>query len=535
MLTKTNPDEIQSFLSDASHMRDGQAERVVFPESAGEVAEVLRSATADKTPVTISGAGTGTVGGRIPFDGVVLATDKLKQIKSIVHDDQGGRAVAEAGVMLSDLQRFIDSENLFYPPDPTEAGCFLGGTVATNASGARTFKYGPTRNYVQRLKIALATGDVIDLRRGELRADAAGRIEVALPSGRNIQAQLPTYRMPRTRKHASGYYVMPEMDVLDLFIGSEGTLGVIVEVEIALLPKPEGLLSGVVFFSSESDLLAFVGEAREVSLRNRRSRNGELGLGPLVEKALEVSVRRPLPGADDKQAGVLAGEQLDARALEYFDSESLKFLRQKYERVPAEAVGAIFFEQETTPRNEDLLMSEWLHLLEQHNASTDNSWFATGEQDQAKLREFRHALPVLMNEWFARHKQRKISTDMSVPDEAFAEMLAFYQNTLRTSDLRYTIFGHIGDNHVHVNILPRNDDEATKAREIYVQFVKRAVEVGGTISAEHGIGKLKRDYLRLLYSEDHLREMAALKRAFDPAGILGRGNIFSEDLLESRQ
>jgi D-lactate dehydrogenase (cytochrome) len=120
---------------------------------------------------------------------------------------------------------------------------------------------------------------------------------------------------------------------------------------------------------------------------------------------------------------------------------------------------------------------------------------------------------------------------MSVPDEAFPGMLRFYQETLRAGDLRYTIFGHIGDNHVHVNILPRNDDESAKAREIYLQFLKRAAAVGGTLSAEHGIGKLKRDYLRLFYSEAHLHEMAALKRAFDPAGILGRGNIFPENFV----
>jgi len=136
-----------------------------------------------------------------------------------------------------------------------------------------------------------------------------------------------------------------------------------------------------------------------------------------------------------------------------------------------------------------------------------------------------------MNEWFARHNQRKVSTDMSVPDEKFAGMLRFYQDTLRSSDLKYTIFGHIGDNHVHVNILPRNDEEGTKAWEIYAQFLKRAAAVGGTLSAEHGIGKLKRAYLHLFYSDEELREMAALKRAFDPAGILGRGNIFSEEYL----
>src|SRR6185295_18900299 len=274
MLIKSNRDEIESFLSDASHMRDGQADRVVFPENAEEVAEVLKSAAADKTPVTVSGAGTGTVGGRIPFAGIVLATDKLKQIKSIVHEEPGGRAVVEAGVRLADLQRLVDSADLFYPPDPTERSCFLGGTVATNASGARTFKYGPTRNYVKRLRIALANGDVINLRRGELRADARGRIKLPLPSGGAIEAQLPTYQMPRTRKHAAGYYVAPQMDVLDLFIGSEGTLGVITGIEVALLPKPSGLLSGVVFFKTDENVLSFVSEARKLSLAKRKNDGG---------------------------------------------------------------------------------------------------------------------------------------------------------------------------------------------------------------------------------------------------------------------
>ena len=308
--------------------------------------------------------------------------------------------------------------------------------------------------------------------------------------------------MPQVRKHASGYYIAPGMDAIDLFIGSEGTLGVILQVEAKLLPKPEGLLSGVVFFKSEEDLLAFVREARERSLANR-----------------------------DSSATVTEGSAIDARALEYFDIESLRFLRQQYPKIPNEALGAIFFEQETTASTEDSLMNAWLSLLERHSALADDSWFATNEADQAGLREFRHALPVLMNEWFARHNQRKVSTDMAVPDEAFAGMLRFYQDSLRGGNLRYTIFGHIGDNHVHVNILPRDDDEAARSWEIYRSFIRRAVEVGGTISAEHGIGKLKREYLRELYGDEHLREMAALKHAFDPRGILGRGNMFPDLFL----
>jgi D-lactate dehydrogenase (cytochrome) len=169
--------------------------------------------------------------------------------------------------------------------------------------------------------------------------------------------------------------------------------------------------------------------------------------------------------------------------------------------------------------------------LEECGALVDVSWFAVDERDQARLREFRHALPVLVNEWIARHGQRKVSTDMAVPDESFPSMLAFYRETLRASDLSYVIFGHIGDNHLHVNVLPRDEAEAVSAREIYMTFIRRAVSYGGTISAEHGVGKLKRDYLRELYGDAALREMAALKRTLDPACILGRGVMFDEKLL----
>jgi D-lactate dehydrogenase (cytochrome) len=200
-------------------------------------------------------------------------------------------------------------------------------------------------------------------------------------------------------------------------------------------------------------------------------------LGPLMAKALEVTDRRNITQSDHDTDQL--SKRIDARALEYFDHQSLIFLRQKYESVPEQAVGAIFFEQEITAPTEESTMGDWLSLLERHSALIDESWFATNETDQARLREFRHALPVLMNEWFARYKQRKISTDMSVPDEEFAGMLAFYDESLKASGLRYTIFGHIGDNHVHVNILPRDDSEAGVGRELYLQFVRRAVKVGG--------------------------------------------------------
>src|SRR5205814_2965210 len=314
MLTKTQPDEIQGFLSDASHLSGGHADRVVFPESAEEVAAILCEATRTETQVTVSGAGTGTVAGRVPFGGTVIATDKLNSIKSVTKNESGGRAIVEGGVRLIDLQGAAESERLIYPPDPTERSCFIGGNIATNASGSRTFKYGPTRNYVERLRIGLTSGDVIDLRRGDVHANNR-HITIPLPTGRVIEAELPSYEMPRVRKHASGYFVAPNMDAVDLFVGSEGTLGVIVEAEVRLLPKPEGLLSGVVFFDNEANLLSFVREARERSLANR---------------VRSPSVSEGNPG-NPEPAKNSAG--LDGRALEYFDVESLRFLRQKYNTI----------------------------------------------------------------------------------------------------------------------------------------------------------------------------------------------------------
>src|SRR5688572_1714570 len=162
----------------------------MIPETVEEVSDVLAEANRDRTPVTVSGAGTGTVGGRVPFGGVVLATDRLNRIKQI---DRANRlAVAEAGVILSDFQKAVESEGLLYPPDPTERGCFLGGTVATNASGARTSKYGPTRDYIHGLKVLLASGEVLELKRGKVQADVKGRLRVG-----SIDVQLPNIRRPQ--------------------------------------------------------------------------------------------------------------------------------------------------------------------------------------------------------------------------------------------------------------------------------------------------------------------------------------------------
>jgi D-lactate dehydrogenase (cytochrome) len=522
MLIKVQADDIQNYLIDASNMTGGNAEKLFVPETVEDISKILCEANELKIPVTVSGARTGTVGGAIPFGGYVISLEKLNKIKSI--DKENRTAIVEPGVILADFQKAVDAEGLFYPPDPTEWSCQVGGTVATNASGSRSFKYGATRNYVQRLKVILADGEILDISRGQFVSQEGEPIELVTEGGRKIGVKPPTYVRPDVRKNVSGYFNARPIDAIDLFIGSEGTLGVIVEIELKLFKKPEGVFTGIVFFNMWVDLLNFVEAARSESFATRKFWSET---GANFFKSLEAPIEE---GKGTKTASCIIEipefPKFDACLLEYFDGRALSFISERFPETPSGMSGAIFFEQETNDHNEDRLFEEWNALLEKHHADIDRSWFGTNEQDREKMRAFRHALPVSVNERVVRNKQKKIGTDMAVPDEKFPGFLNYQKEMLDASGIEYVIFGHIGDSHLHANLLPKDEEEAERARHIYGRFIAQAVTLGGCVSAEHGIGKLKRKYLNAMMGERYLNEMIEIKRALDPNFILGRGNMF---------
>ena len=214
-------------VEDASGFR-GQADEIVKPANEAEVIAFLREASTKGTPVTISGAGTGVTGGRVPLSGALLSLERLNKLEI-----GSGCAVAGPGVLLSDLHAAAASRGQFYPPDPTETSAAVGGTIATNASGARSFRYGDTRRHVLGLRVALMDGRLLDIRRGDA-----------------VDFPVPPLPIPPTTKHTGGYRLAPGMDWIDLFTGSEGTLGVVTEATLRLLPNPTALLAGVVFFAT---------------------------------------------------------------------------------------------------------------------------------------------------------------------------------------------------------------------------------------------------------------------------------------------
>ena len=187
MIVKTNPDEFENFIVDASNFK-GNCDAVYFPENVEEIISIVKDANKNKTKITIAGNGTGLTGARVPLNGVVIATDKLNKILEI--NPIEFYATIEPAVLLSDFQKELKQQNLFYPPDPTETNCYIGGTVATNASGAKTFKYGPTRDYVIGLQVVLPDGEVIDLERGKQKANGYD-LSLATQTGKTITLQIP--------------------------------------------------------------------------------------------------------------------------------------------------------------------------------------------------------------------------------------------------------------------------------------------------------------------------------------------------------
>lgn len=459
-------------------MPKGSTLGVVFPENEDEIVEFLKRACQEKIPVTISGGGTGTTGGRVPRGGYVLSTERLNRIKEISEN----HVTIEPGVVYKDLEAKLNKKGLLFPPNPTETTSFIGGNIATNASGSRSFKFGVTRDYVNRLRIVLSSGDVLDIRRGDIKADANDIFNVVLNSGKKISFKRPMYEVPKT-KNAAGYYTKPGMDLLDLFIGSEGTLGVITEIELRIIPSFKNLCAFFVFLKGE-------------------------------DKAFK-----------------LVKSVADAVAIEYFDRNSLQLLREEYSQVPEDAEASVYIEQDI-PKEENEALEKWMELFESYGIPENYIWFGQTKKDLEFYHDLRHALPEKINELVKKHRHIKLSSDIAVPKDKFLEMMEFYKNSFIRSGIRYFIFAHIGDAHLHTNLLPNTPLQIKQAQDIYLEIMRKAVSLGGTISAEHGVGKIKHKYLEIMYGQKGIKEMARVKKALDPSCILNLDNIFAKEYLK---
>lgn len=488
MITKTEQNEIQDYLKDASNTK-GYCDAVVYPENTEDIVAILKRAHQDKTKVTVCGNRTGLSAGSVPNGGIVLSTEKMNRILEI--NEAKKFAVVEPGVLLSDFLQIIKPLELYYPPDPTELNCFLGGTVATNASGSKTFKHGATRDFVLGLEIVLPTGDILTIERGQLFAHKFDLL-LTTSNGKKFELKIPSTKI-LTTKNTAGYFCKENMDAIDLFIGSEGTLGVITRIKLKLLIAPETVLSSVIFFSTEDDGLNFIEQARNESYISRKNK-------------LSASI--------------------DALSLEYFDKNALDFLRDDYPNIPAKAKSAVWFEQETDEQFGNAVTELWISLIEKHFGDLEGSWIAMNEKDKSRFVEFRHRISTKVNDFISSRNLRKLGTDFAVPDNELKKFYHKLKADVASAGFEYVIYGHFGNSHIHLNILPKNSDEFEKAKALYQNMCISAINLSGTFSAEHGVGKNKKGLLYEMYGADVINLMFRIKQTVDPNLILCNGNLF---------
>jgi len=448
----SDPDIVAGYSHDEFSLREiaRNPDVVVKPETTAEVAAVLRLAGEERIPVTPRGGATGLCGGCVPvLGGIVLSLEKMNRVEEV--DGANQMAVTQAGVTLGEFSRAVEDAGLYFPPHPGDESAMMGGLIATNAGGSRAVKYGGIRNYVRGLEVVAAKGDVLHL------------------GGKLV-------------KSSTGY------NLLHLFIGSEGTLGIITRATIQLMTKPAFLRTLVIPFTSLEQAV----ETVPLLL--------ERGVLPMAVEFLERDVIRITEEHLQKHWPAREGTDHLFVILDAATEEEIDRLSQQVAEICLERGGLDVFVSDTPAKQEEVLAI------------------------RSKIYE-------------ALKRETVEILDISVPRAAIAGHVRFVREVARRHNVWLPTFGHAGDGNVHTHIMkaryedgrvaPVPETEWRKSADaIRDELIRDAIARGGVVSGEHGIGLVKKPYLPLNLGPAEIELMRGLKRVFDPEGILNPGKIF---------
>ncbi|MCC6764431.1 MAG: FAD-binding oxidoreductase [Deltaproteobacteria bacterium] len=514
VVTTSDPERVASYLTDAARVPGGHTPAVSFPGSEAAVAALLAAGA----PVLAVGAQSSLTGGATPRGERLLSTARLTAIGPAAP----GSVTVAPGVVLADLARTLAARGQWYPPMPTYDGATIGGSIATNAAGAATCKYGATRAWVRALTVVLADGGVLEIARGEVAASPTGHFEIVGVDGATRRVDVPAYRMPPVRKLAAGYYAAPGMDLVDLFVGAEGTLGVVTSATLAVLNEVPAWFVALAPCRSEAVALALADDLRRAA-------------APTAAAPVDVDVA--------------AVEWLDARSLALVraDGATARFASP----LPADAAAAVLLQVALPPDVDaataathlarardpasDTMLGRLCRLLERHGVLADAVPALPGDDaGRARLFALREAVPQAVNRLVGAAQRAidpalaKSGGDVIVPAERLAELVERARAELAARDLDHAIWGHLSDGNLHPNVLPRRAGDGARAAEAQLAIGHAAIALGGSPLSEHGVGRspVKQALLAALYGDAGVAAMRRVKRALDPRGILAPGVIF---------
>lgn len=442
-----------------AHSRDASGlellpDAVARPADRREVAEIVREAMRTKTHVTPAGSQTSMTGASITDSGILLSMSGMRRILDV--DTSARTARVHPGVTIGDLNRELRETGLHFAPDPTsENDATVGGAIACNASGARSLRHGPARRHVLGLDVVTAGGDSLSYARTLLDKNTVGFAGV--------------------------------QDPVDWYIGSEGTLGIIVEARLSLVTLPVNLTGLAIPFADSASALAFVVSARQHAARS-------------------------------------------AHCLEFFDGEALAIAGAAMRRPWSDAAHAmVYLEDDAGEEAMETMLDPWLELAERHAAIAGDIRAFDSSQSLREAREMRHAVPATMNERGERYRSaggRKVSTDWSVPYPRLSEALDISRDaSVRHEAPQPVTYGHAGNGHPHQNYIADDARSVERINAAIEETLQSVFAMGGTFSAEHGLGKLKKRWLGLQLGPQQIEVMRAMKRALDPDGLLSPGNV----------
>lgn len=418
-------------------------EVVVKPENAEQVSKIMALANEERIPVTPRGQGTGLCNGAVPvYGGILLSLERMNRIIEI--DEDNLMAVVEAGVILSDLRMEIEKRGLFYPADPGERTSFIGGNVNTNAGGMNGVKYGNTRRYILGLEVVLPSGKILNL---------GGKIV----------------------KRSTGY------DLLQLIIGSEGTLAVVTKVTIRLIKLPKIFMTLYIPFNNFYDAAKSVSEI----LRKR--------ITPTAMELVERDV-------------ILEAENRVGKSMPHHDSEAYLIIRIEGDKEEdlyenAEGISEICLENNAV----DVLVADT-------------------KERQDRIWDIRS----IFYEAIVKSRTAEI-VDAAIPPSKMPEYVKKIREISKEYGVRILSYGHAGDGNIHVHPIKdglTDEEWAEKLPKVMERLYREAVAFGGIVSGEHGIGWTKKKYLPICLDEEQIRIMREIKRIFDPNNVLNPGKIF---------
>lgn len=502
----------QNYLRDESKF-NGSAIGVLKPKDESQVRDLIQIANKYLIPLTISAGRSSLTGSSVPQDGLILDITGLNSV------DPRNIASVGPGMITAQYKEIVSNYGAFFPPDPTSAdSSTLGGNIACNASGALSYLYGPTRDYIEQLNVTLGSGHSIVIPRNKYTAEnliiQVHKADFSPPLPYDLEIDVKDFSIQSWRdcKNSTGIQFSNPPDFIDLFIGTEGIFGAITAINCKLLSKRKAYFALMIYLPTIEKSCDFI---FCLDLLRQYFHLGVLQSKIFLEDLL-IKYGASEPRISDFHL-------IYCSCMEWFGNSVSRLLEANWSSQLSEVYGSLYIKQEYD-FDEHAVMEQWFKLIEIFDQSQTpiTASAATDVNHIRKWKSDRQTIPEKLNE-LIKPGFTKLATDFAVPFQNLFEFLELHDQL--PVDKTF-VFGHIGNAHLHANLLPTSEAELKEFQILIRNMAGTVYKMGGTISGEHGVGKLKSYLYKQLIGEEAIDKIRKIKTLMDPNAILNRGNIF---------